>query len=90
MARNHQSNQNEGRYRALRLKAEAALEVLVGDAGVPANVRASAARTLLELVGAIGARAKGNTDQELSDDGLEPESMSLADIDRAITLLGQH
>ena len=47
-------------------------------------------RTLLELVGAIGARAKGQADQELSDDGLEPESMSLADIDRAITLLGQH
>ena len=46
----HQTDQTE-KYRTLRLKAEAALERLVDAEATPANVRASAARTLLELVG---------------------------------------
>jgi hypothetical protein len=69
------------------LKAETALEVLVADDSCPPNVRAAAARTLLELVGAIGAKApKHEADQGL-DDGLEPESLSLADIDRELRRL---
>jgi hypothetical protein len=73
----------------LRLKAETALEKLLDEPAAPANVRASAARTLLELVGAIGAKAKGASDQELNDKDLEPETMTLADIDRELQRLGQ-
>jgi hypothetical protein len=75
------------RFLRLRLKAETALEQLVDNADIPANVRASAARTLLELVGAIGPKAKGEADQALSDGDLEPEAMSLADIDRELQRL---
>jgi hypothetical protein len=76
------------RFHALRGKAEAALETLVSDTSCPPNVRAAAARTLLELVGAIGAKApKHEADQGLDDGGLEPESLSLADIDRELRRL---
>lgn len=78
---------NAARYSRLRLKAETALESLVVDDSCPPNVRAAAARTLLELVGAIGAKApKHEADQGL-DDSLEPESLSLADIDRELSRL---
>ena len=77
------------RYRGLRLKAEAALELLITAKGVPANVRASAVRTALELVGAIGARSKDQRDQEDADGSLDPESLSVADIDREIGKLGR-
>ena len=77
------------RYRGLRLKAEAALELLITARGVPANVRASAVRTALELVGAIGARSKDQRDQEDADGSLDPESLSVADIDREIGKLGR-
>ena len=76
-------------YRCLRLKAEAALELLVTAKGVPPNVRAAAVRTALELVGAIGARSKDQRDQEDADGALDPESLSVADIDREIGKLGR-
>jgi len=76
-------------YRSLRLKAEAALELLITAKGVPANVRAAAVRTALELVGAIGARSKDQRDQEDSADDLDPERLSIEDIDREIAKLGR-
>ena len=76
-------------YERLRLRAEAALEILVTAPGVPANVRASAVRTALELVGAIGARSKDQRDQEDADGTLDPEHLSVEDIDREITKLGR-
>ena len=76
-------------YERLRLKAEAALELLITAKGVPANVRASAVRTALELVGAIGARSKEQRDQEDSGADLDPERLSIADIDREISKLGR-
>jgi hypothetical protein len=81
-------NLETAHYRGLRLKAEAALEQLLSEESVPPNVRAAAARTLLELVGAIGARApKHEAEQGLDDAGLEPEGLSLADIDRELRRL---
>jgi hypothetical protein len=77
------------RYSALRLKAEAALEILITANGVPANVRASAVRTALELVGAIGVRSKEQRDQEDRGDDLDPERLSIEDIDREIGKLGR-
>ena len=71
------------------MKAEAALEVLITATGVPANVRAAAVRTALELVGAIGARSKDQRDQEDSADDLDPERLSIEDIDREIAKLGR-
>jgi hypothetical protein len=76
-------------YERLRLKAEAALERLVEAPGVPANVRASAVRTALELVGAIGVRSKDQRDQEDADGVLDPERLSIEDIDREIHKLGR-
>ena len=76
-------------YSGLRLKAEAALEKLITAPGVPANVRASAVRTALELVGAIGARSKDQRDQEDADAALDPERLTVADIDREIGKLGR-
>jgi hypothetical protein len=72
----------------LRLKAEAALEQLCEGDSTPPNVRAAAARTLLELTGAIGAR-KREEDQSLAGSGLEPEALTIDDIDREITRLGE-
>jgi hypothetical protein len=65
------------------------LELLLDAESTPANVRAACARTLLELVGAIGAKARREEDQELNDAELEPELLSLADIDREIRRLGR-
>jgi hypothetical protein len=76
-------------YSGLRLKAEAALEILITAPGVPANVRAAAVRTALELVGAIGSRAKDQRDQEDRADDLDPEQLSIEDIDRAIRETGR-
>ena len=76
-------------YERLRLRAEAALERLVEAPGVPANVRASAVRTALELVGAIGTRSKEQRDQEDSATDLDPERLTVADIDREIGKLGR-
>ena len=76
-------------YERLRLKAEAALELLITTNGVPANVRASAVRTALELVGAIGVRSKDQRDQEDAATDLDPERLSIADIDREIAKLGR-
>jgi hypothetical protein len=73
----------------LRLKAEAALEELVANPRTPANVRAASARTLLELVGAIGSGRKREADQGVDDNGLEPEMLSLDDIEREIGKLGE-
>jgi hypothetical protein len=84
-----QSHQAVTNYSGLRLKAEAALEKLITAPGVPANVRASAVRTALELVGAIGARSKDQRDQEDADAALDPESLTVADIDREIGKLGR-
>ena len=76
-------------YLGLRLKAEAALETLITAPGVPANVRAAAVRTALELVGAIGAKAKAQEEQELSGDELDPETLTIEGIDREIHRLGR-
>ena len=76
-------------YSRLRLKAEAALEKLIEAPGVPPNVRASAVRTALELVGAIGSRSKDQRDQEDRADELDPERLSVEDIDREINKLGR-
>lgn len=84
-----QSDQAVTSYSALRLKAEAALEILIEAPGVPANVRAAAIRTALELVGAIGSRSKDQRDQEDRADDLDPERLSIEDIDRAIKELGR-
>ena len=77
------------RYKGLRLKAETALELLITAKGVPPNVRAAAVRTALELVGAIGPRSKDQRDQEDSADELDPERLSIEDIDREIHKLGR-
>ena len=77
------------RYGRLRLKAEAALELLITAPRVPPNVRAAAVRTALELVGAIGPRSKDQRNQEDSADELDPERLSIEDIDREITKLGR-
>ena len=71
------------------MKAEVALEALCDSPRTPPNVRAAAARTLLELVGAIGAGRKRESDQEVSNGVLEPEALSLADIDRELKQLGE-
>jgi hypothetical protein len=84
-----QSNQTVTSYSGLRLKAEAALEKLIESPGVPPNVRAAAVRTALELVGAIGSRAKDQRDQEDRADDLDPERLSVEDIDREIAKLGR-
>jgi hypothetical protein len=76
-------------YERLRLKAEAALEKLIEAPGVPANVRASAVRTALELVGVIGVRSKDQRDQEDADGVLDPERLTVEDIDREIHKLGR-
>jgi hypothetical protein len=73
----------------LRLKAETALEQLCDNKRTPPNVRAAAARTLLELVGAIGAGRKREEDQGASAEGLEPETLSLDDIDRELRKVGE-
>jgi hypothetical protein len=84
-----QSDQAVTSYTGLRLKAERALELLVTADGVPANVRASAVRTALELVGAIGSKAKDQQDQDDKADELDPERLSIEDIDREILKLGR-
>jgi hypothetical protein len=73
----------------LRLKAEAALEQLVTNEDTPPNVRAASARTLLELVGAIGSGRKREADQDVSSNGLEPELLSLDDIERELRQVGE-
>jgi hypothetical protein len=83
------ADETNSRYRRLRLSAEAALELLVTAPGVPANVRASAVRTALELVGAIGARSKDQRDQEDAEGVLDPERLTVEDIDREINKLGR-
>ena len=71
------------------MKAQAALEKLIEAPGVPPNVRAAAVRTALELVGAIGSRAKDQREQEDKADDLDPERLSIEDIDREIGKLGR-
>jgi hypothetical protein len=73
----------------LRLKAEAALEQLVTNTRTPANVRAASARTLLELVGAIGSGRKREADQGVDGNGLEPETLTLDDIERELRQVGE-
>jgi hypothetical protein len=75
------------RYEGLRLKAERALSVLIDAPGVPANVRSAAIRTALELVGAIGVRSKDQ--REEANDTLDPEHLTVEDIDREISKLGR-
>jgi hypothetical protein len=70
------------------LKAEAALVELCESRSTPPNVRAAAARTLLELTGAIGAR-KRDEDQGLTGSWLEPETLTLEAIDAEISRLGE-
>jgi hypothetical protein len=79
----------EKRYAGLRLKAERALSVLIDAPGVPANVRSAAIRTALELVGAIGARSKDQRDQDDAGGELDPERLTVEDIDREISKLGR-
>jgi hypothetical protein len=70
----------------LRLKAQIALEELMDDPAASHNVRAMAARTLLEVVGAIGARRKSEQEQRL-EDSLDPDNLSLGDIERELSKL---
>lgn len=67
----------------------AALEELVDAKDTPPGARLAAARILLELVGAIGAKSKDQRDQEDSDGMLDPETLSVEDIDREIKRLGR-
>ena len=83
-----QYNQTVEIHARLRLKAEAALELLIEAQGVPANVRAAAVRTALELVGAIGSKAKAQQNQDDRGNDLDPETLSIEDIDREIAKLG--
>jgi hypothetical protein len=69
------------------LKAEAALENLCDATSTPANVRAMAARTLLELTGALGRYRE--QDQSLSVKGLEPDGLTLEDIEAEILRTGE-
>lgn len=86
--RNSSTISIESRYRALREKATSALEALVTSDQTPANVRAASARTLLELCGAIGAKApKHEAEQGLDDGSLEPEGLSLAGIEAELQRL---
>ena len=82
-------DETNSRYQRLRLRAERALSVLIDAPGVPANVRSAAIRTALELVGAIGARSKDQRDQEDADGSLDPEHLTVEDIDREILKLGR-
>ena len=82
-------DETNSRYRRLRLKAERALSVLIDAPGVPANVRSAAIRTALELVGAIGARSKDQRNTDESDLELDPERLTVEDIDREIGKLGR-
>jgi hypothetical protein len=66
---------------ALRQVAQDALIALVLSDTTPAAVKAACARTLLELCGAIGSR------RAEFDDGADPETMSLADIDKRLKVL---
>ena len=84
-----QLDQPGQKYSRLRVKAEAALEMLLDTPSVPPNVRAAAIRTALELVGAIGAKAKGQQDQYDSDGELDPEMLTIEAIDREIAKLGR-
>ena len=70
-------------YTSKRLRglALAALETLLQDISTPAATKASAIRTALELVGLIGRSGQG------LEAAADPESMSAADIDRAIAEL---
>ena len=77
------------RYAGLRLKAERALSVLIDAPGVPANVRSAAIRTALELVGAIGARSKDQRSDNEDNLELDPERLTIEDIDREIGKLGR-
>ena len=79
--------ERQRRYLRLRVKAERALEVLCDSPRVPANVRAASARTLLELTGAIGRNREQDQGDKLLD--LEPDRLTLADIDAEILRTGE-
>ncbi len=67
----------------------AALERLVEPgARVPPNVVAQAARTLLEATGAL-KRSKAQPDQEVEALDLDPEAMTLEDIEQEILRTGR-
>ena len=71
------------------MKAEAALEALCEQgSGAPPNVVASAARTILELTGAIGRRNR-EPDQDDRMLDLEPEGLSLDAIEEEIRRTGE-
>ncbi|HEY1433216.1 MAG TPA: hypothetical protein VGF39_16540 [Stellaceae bacterium] len=55
--------------------------------GAPPNVIAAAARTLLELAGALGRNRE--PDQEDSPGDLDPESLTLEEIEREILRTGE-
>jgi hypothetical protein len=74
--RRPESDKNGGGVR-LEMLARAALERVLLDKTTPAPALASAARTALQLAGALGSDRR---DAASSD----PESMSAADIDQAL------
>lgn len=80
---------DETNYRRLRLKAERALSVLIDAPGVPPNVRSAAIRTALELVGAIGVRSKDQRNNDEEGLELDPERLTVEEIDREIHKLGR-
>lgn len=72
------------RYQGLQRMAEDALGKLVQSDTTPATVRAQAARTLLELTGALGRRSVAAADD--GPDDFDPSRMTLGELD---TELGQ-
>jgi hypothetical protein len=89
LADSGETDNQETRYGRLRLKAERALSVLIDAPAVPANVRSAAIRTALELVGAIGVRSKNQQNNDENDLELDPERLTVEDIDREIYKLGR-
>jgi hypothetical protein len=68
----------------LRRLAEDTLKEILESSSSPAATRASAARTLLELTGAIG---RSKTDDISASDIPDFENMTAEDIDRELTML---
>lgn len=72
------------RKKTLRRLAEDTLKEILESSSSPAATRASAARTLLELTGAIG---RSKTDDISASDIPDFENMTAEDIDRELIML---
>jgi hypothetical protein len=70
-------NQHANRYLVLRQQAEALLVEVMNNSRAPATLRVSCAKTILNLTGSL------KTEQN-QDDDLDPDHLTLEDIDREI------